>query len=933
MTTKEASSRKLRELETQIALLQEKLADLSMDDLLRLQSLSKQRDLMRAKLDGEGILQQGEGHQAAQKRSANVGGDMDNSSIVTGDNNSVTQIRHVYLGGSGRPALNEAEFNAALGRYLGWVERRYGQLSLRGVQKREEEVLSLTLDDLYVSLAVQLNPERQARRQLSAHPDGEQAEEQVAPIDMGRLLPVSPRLVITGGPGSGKTTYLHLIAGVLARAIRTNDVAAVAQNLGLTDPLPLPIVVPLSDYNRYRRRYDQPDDPRRGTLTAFISHNLIRQEAGINLPADFFERLLVQGQACLLLLDGLDEVANERERTLVRQAVENLSFNAGVRQIVVTSRSRAYQGQAVLPESFRLARVQPMDSDQVDALAARWCRAVYNPTEAERETKRLQAAIGGLEQLRRQRNEPRLADTPLMVTIIAIVHYNQRRLPDQRAELYERCVEVLLTESNKSPTEAIFALADWGGTQAEKRGLLGYLAYEMMNAGEQAGRSVTEWQLQTWLRPRLERQHGAAKAPARLEEFIRAMRERGSLLSERGGDYQFTHLTFQEFLCAHYLAETVRDSGKIVAFLAENNCFTDSWWRETILLTIGYLGLKSIDTALDFIGHLAALPAADAEALAAAELAGTGLLELESQDGASKATIVARLIALLSDQQLTAPPLLRLLAGQVLGRLGDSRKGVVTREPALVAIPAGPFLMGEEKHTVTIPEPYGIGRYPVTNAQYQMFVEDGGYTETWRDCWTADGWRWREGSGRTGPRDHGEQFAGANQPVVGVTWYEAVAYSRWLAAKTGKPYRLPTEAEWERAARHSDGSIYPWGDKWQDGVANTKEAELGRTTAVGVFPRDRSDAGVLDLGGNVGEWCQTRRRDEKGQAYPQPYRHDDGREQLAGGDDITREIRGGVWVGEKKWSRCSARGGLYPCYVRDHYGFRVALSPFFDSDL
>ena len=236
MTSKEASTERLRELETQIALLQEKLADLSMDDLLRLQGLSKQRDVMRAKLDGDGILLQGTGHQAAKERSANVGGDMDGS-IVTGDNNSVTQIRHVYLGGSGRPALSEAEFNQALGRYLGWVERRYGQLSLRGVQKREEEVLSLTLDDLYVSLAVQLNPDRQARRQLQAHPDGEQDEEQVAPIDMGRLLPLSPRLVITGGPGSGKTTYLHLIAGVLARAIRSNDVASVARHLGLTDPL------------------------------------------------------------------------------------------------------------------------------------------------------------------------------------------------------------------------------------------------------------------------------------------------------------------------------------------------------------------------------------------------------------------------------------------------------------------------------------------------------------------------------------------------------------------------------------------------------------------------------------------------------------------------------------------------------------------------
>ncbi len=140
----------------------------------------------------------------------NVGG-----SIVTGDNNSVTQIRNVYLGASGRPALSKKEFDPALGRYLGWVEQRYGRLSLRGVEKREQKALTLTLDDLYVSLAAVLNPERQDRwRKLESG--------RVVPIDMGRRLPVNPRLVIIDGSGGGKTTYLHLTASILSHAIRTN---------------------------------------------------------------------------------------------------------------------------------------------------------------------------------------------------------------------------------------------------------------------------------------------------------------------------------------------------------------------------------------------------------------------------------------------------------------------------------------------------------------------------------------------------------------------------------------------------------------------------------------------------------------------------------------------------------------------------------------
>ncbi|MGB4873620.1 MAG: hypothetical protein WBP47_26475, partial [Candidatus Promineifilaceae bacterium] len=295
MEAEEATTGKLRDLEAQIVALQKRFADLSMDELLRLQSLSKQKDAMRAKLDGSGILQQGSGNQAAKERSAIVGGDV-GGSIVTGDNNSVTQIRNVYLGASGRPALSEEAFNQALGRYLGWVEQRYGRLNLRGVEKREQKALTLTLGDIYVSLAAAVTPERK-QRHTTHKPDVLPDEERLEPVDMNRLLPLSQRLVITGGPGCGKTTYLHLIAASLAQAIRLNQPGPIADHLGLTTPLPLPIVVALSEFNQYRRQHHRAADPHQGTLIAFISHSLIRQQAAIGLPPDFFERLLVQGRA------------------------------------------------------------------------------------------------------------------------------------------------------------------------------------------------------------------------------------------------------------------------------------------------------------------------------------------------------------------------------------------------------------------------------------------------------------------------------------------------------------------------------------------------------------------------------------------------------------------------------------------------------------
>jgi predicted NACHT family NTPase len=324
--------------------------------------------------------------------------------VIGGDvqgNVTVHHIHNIYQQAPGQPLLDEAAFTKALDGYLKWVVQRYGRLNLRGVEKREQQILSLTLDDVYVSLAAIVTPERKKRQMeaemlrqerlesvdmrrllpLSPRPAANiaqairhnqaqaiaQQEDRLEPIDMRRLLPLSPRLVITGGPGCGKTTYLHLLAANIARAIHHNQAEAIAAQLGLAAPLPLPIVVSLSDYNRYRRQVSQAHDPRQGTLIAFISYSLIQQQAAIGLPTDFFERLLVQGRSCLLLLDGLDEVANERERVLVRRAVENLAYNDGVRQVVVTSRSRAYQGQAVLPEEFRVAAVQPMSSEQVAA--------------------------------------------------------------------------------------------------------------------------------------------------------------------------------------------------------------------------------------------------------------------------------------------------------------------------------------------------------------------------------------------------------------------------------------------------------------------------------------------------------------------------------------------------------------------------------------
>ena len=884
---------------------------------------------VQASLHGSGAIAQGEGAIAVGERGVHVGGDV-GGDVITGD--KVQHILNLYQNAPGRPLLDTAAFTQALGRYLGWVERNYGRLNLRGLQQQERQNPSLTLADVYISLQAQMTTDW--RRQGQRGWAGERPDT----LDMRELLSLGNRLVIIGGPGSGKTTYLRLIATALARALRTGDPAGVRQHLGLKGDLPLPIIVALSEFNSYRRQYEQPDDPRQGTLTAFLSYSLIRQH-NIDLPDDFFERLLRQGQGCALLLDGLDEVAEERERWLVRQAVEELADNSGIPHIIVTSRARAYQGRAILPAPFRLAEAQPMTPAQVNALLQRWCYAVYDPAVAAVETADLQQAIANLEALRKQRGDARLIDTPLLVTIVAIVHYDQRRLPEQRAELYEKCVEVLLAERHKPDRSVYYDLADWGGTLAEKRDWLAHLAYQMMSVGEKAGRTVAESQLLAWLGPVLESRFGPDEATKRLADFVQAMRTRGSLLTERGGEYQFTHLTFQEYLSAYYLAETVRDVKEIIALLLAEGRVADSWWREVVLLVSGHLGSKSATPALGFCRGLVTHTGEDELGLAAAELAATAFLELDSQDEAVAGAVRTCLARRLTDPDLRAPAGLRALGGRTLARLGDPRPGVGTilhsgqKLPDIVwggEVPAGTYTIGGDKsqyadekpRPVVIKQPYRLARYPVTYAQFQCFV----------DAPDFDDERWWAGMPGDAQGLDEQAFPFTNHPRERVSWYQAMAFGRWLTARlhagelpagvlTGdvRQYRitLPHEYEWEVAARWPNSDVvrrlYPWGPEFDAAKANTGEGErVGQTTAVGIYPAGRNAALELyDLSGNVWEWCRNK------------YNTPDVEVVDSSGD--WRVLRGGSWRRNAGRARAAYRDYFTPAYRNDYGGFRLVV--------
>lgn len=239
----------------------------------------------------------------------------------------------------------------------------------------------------------------------------------------------------------------------------------------------------------------------------------------------------------------------------------------------------------------------------------------------------------------------------------------------------------------------------------------------------------------------------------------------------------------------------------------------------------------------------------------------------------------------------------------------------------LCPIPTDDYPLGDDRlpecqpaHRVRLAA-FSLARTTVTNAQFLAFIAAEGYqTAGW---WGEMGWRWQKTRQETHPpflRD--PLFNAPDQPVVGVCWYEAAAYARWLAAAAGQPWRLPSEAEWEAAARGAD-------DTPPEGRANTAAERLGRPWPV-TTAGNRAGCGALDLLGNVWEWTSSQwGHNWQTLDYSYPYRADDGREDLSG--SAARVMRGGSWFDAPGQARAAVRGRYLPGSRGSNIGFRLAL--------
>lgn len=240
----------------------------------------------------------------------------------------------------------------------------------------------------------------------------------------------------------------------MASSLLTQEAEPARSRLGLDLPpaeLPLPVFVPLASFARYRRNLPTDVSPIKKTLAHFISHHLIAKQADFALPADFFAQIVKEGRDALLLLDSLDEAANEDERAAVRQAVEDLAGGRDTLRAIVTCRPIAYRsGRTALGGDFREIAVQPLDRERHIAPMVRQAYACIYPQDAARREAKATDLLNGIERLEAQRkarlgqDAPALVDSPPMVRLLLIVHFNDRTLPEERADLFEKAVNALL---------------------------------------------------------------------------------------------------------------------------------------------------------------------------------------------------------------------------------------------------------------------------------------------------------------------------------------------------------------------------------------------------------------------------------------------------------------------------------------------------------
>lgn len=787
-----------------------------------------------------------------------------------------------------------------------------------------------------------------------------------------RTDPTTTRLLLVGRAGSGKTTTLHYGALMLARAFRTNDVAILRDRMQLfVKHCPFPIYARLTELMTYvRGRYTSADlvgVP--ATVVIDALDELLRRDVP-DLPVGMV-RDWVQNRdtPCLLMFDGLDETGDANERGHTIDLINSLVLTYPQHRYLLAS--RPFEGLSERLSGFTERHLRPLDADDIKRLLNNFFLALRLENSAADTSLNPEGLVPEAAELWRslERN-PRLFDmatNPLLLTSMAVLVEGREPLPVERAKIYEKLVRLTIEAWRKAQlsrdrpgvTVKLFEESD-----DSVRLRLQLLAAHML---EREQREVTLAQVHELLRP-IYRTYYPDWHDERCDAYIRDLFTQlalhSGLVQARDIDslFSFAHFTLQEYLAARHYTEQGRDKETKV------NALIDRWsegrWRETILLAIGHEAtIGSREMAQMMIDRLRATGDLEAlllagEALDEANARTVGELTRQRLAVADQLRILA---ALTADWRtvMHPDPVVRNRAAIMLDRVDadHDRPGLDLTQPDYWAarIEPGAFSMGDDngksddekpQFVYHIRQPYALARFPVTNRQYLRFLEalagrgsreEVAAAEVVRLLLQQHGLSPDQMRPRSWPGTRYRTGEG-NCPVVAISWYAATAFAHWVdiwlhqigVLHEGETVRLPTEAEWERAAAYpvvipatdprAGRREYPWGE-WDEEtclLANTRESGIAQPSVVGIFPHGAAACGAEDMAGNVWEWCST-----PYQRYP-----------LSG--DVVAEnlqkrtkdaryvLRGGSWFSGRDFARCAYRFGFYPVFVNVYWGVRLA---------
>ena len=686
--------------------------------------------------------------------------------------------------------------------------------------------------------------------------------------------------VLIGDPGSGKSALVNQLTWSLA----TGKQQALPEML--QGRIPLRIIL---------RRVEIPDGAKQGQASWLWDavEKEIRETLETSQQAGHFakgvleslKQKLMQQPGGLILLDGLDEVpAADQRRIHLLQAIQALvAALPDHTRFIVTARPYAYTDPHWRLNNFTAFFLTPFDKEQRAQFIQVWyaaARSRFSLRDAD-----LKQRIPDL--IDRVENQPHLrelAERPLLLTLISTLHASGGRLPEDRAQLYKNSVDLLLYHWRQQ------AFRDSDGQplrldDGELMKCLQKLAYnahqaQRRQADAEHSADINQAALLAAFDPLLVENLGRKDLLAFLQQHT------GILIAREQNRFAFPHRSFQEYLAMGWL------TAQAVDVISPEVCADPLWWREVFLLAVIEQKQKPLFATSYIRGILeCGEQQADLNKHRLFILGGLGLMELGLKGPDALPQCVRQgLVALLQD-----PTALnvseRAEAGQVLGGIGDHRKGVGLNNKGLPdidwkKIPPGEVVLEDNAGTFQV-EPFYLARYPITNAQFQCFIDDpDGYANP---LW------WAELEAQPGTPEM-PQWTEANHPRETVSWYEAMAFCAWLSQRFGYAIQLPAEWQWQQAACSGQaGFNFPWGPDYQTGFANVNETwgdagphNLGRTTAVGIYPQSDSLQGVSDLSGNVWEWCLNT-NDKPANTKPS--------------GTFRRVVRGGSWVYDRGRAR------------------------------